>query len=110
MIDLAVYDRVEAVFDPNRGSSDESNSHEEELHEKDLGTLWFSVRIVDGAEGSHLQASNPVFIYTDCYTKLLKLSKFDRPTAQFPSLVSFIGQTGAGKSTLIVCPQNFLLC
>lgn len=116
MVDLAVYDRVEVILDSNRNSKDESR-----LHEEDLRTLWFSVRIEDKSKSVRVedqskpvrvedqskssQQVNPSFVYTDCYTELLKTSGFDRSTSQFPSLVSFIGQTGAGKSTLIVCPN-----
>jgi ABC-type multidrug transport system fused ATPase/permease subunit len=100
MLDLAVYDRVEVILNPDRDIQDESR-----LHEEDLRTLWFSVRIEDQSEAS--QGLDPSFVYTDCYPELMKATKFDGLTAQFPSLVSFVGQTGAGKSTLIVLPHSF---
>ncbi|KAH8703381.1 hypothetical protein BGW36DRAFT_457672 [Talaromyces proteolyticus] len=63
----------------------------EKLHEQDLATVWF------GIDAKTKQGhSNP-----DVYGEIILRSTFYPRSRQFPSLVSFIGTTGAGKSTLV---------
>lgn len=64
------------------------------LHEDDGNTNWFGVSI-DPYDDT------PVFEDTGRFAYLLAETSSATPTSRFPGLVSFIGQTGAGKSTLI---------
>jgi ABC-type transport system involved in cytochrome bd biosynthesis fused ATPase/permease subunit len=63
-----------------------------EQHQQNLKTYWFGMNYNDGTS----QVNNSV------YGDIILSSRFRDKTKQFPSLVSFIGATGAGKSTLIV--------
>jgi hypothetical protein len=65
------------------------------LHREDLSSLWFGLDI-----GNRPTAAR--FVTTNVYGDLMKSSTFSDKSQQFPSLVSFVGPTGAGKSTLIV--------
>lgn len=63
-----------------------------EQHQQNLPTYWFGMNYKDETA----QFNNSV------YGDIILSSRFRDKTKQFPSLVSFIGATGAGKSTLIV--------
>jgi hypothetical protein len=63
-----------------------------EQHKTNLPTFWFGANLKEGT--FHLNS--------DRYGDIILSSAFPDRTKQFPSLVSFIGTTGAGKSTLIV--------
>jgi hypothetical protein len=63
-----------------------------ELHEKDMENLWFGIDVKTCK--SHV---NP-----NLYMSFILSSQFQHHSEQFSSLISFIGPTGAGKSTIIV--------
>lgn len=64
------------------------------LHRKDLWTTWFGVPY---------QQNQPfLFTYPRLQNLLQNGDSPDCPASQFPSLVSFFGDTGGGKSTLIM--------
>lgn len=65
----------------------------EELHERDLATAWIGLPFLQRREFPHLHVWPRL-------QQLLDTAK-DPPPRQYPSLVSFIGDTGSGKSTLI---------
>ncbi|KAH8805185.1 hypothetical protein F5884DRAFT_859795 [Xylogone sp. PMI_703] len=62
----------------------------ERLHEANNASFWFGM---DAKEFKSL-------VNTILYTKIILSSDYHSHSTQFPSLVSFIGTTGAGKSTL----------
>jgi hypothetical protein len=64
----------------------------EEVNAKNIASYWF------GLDAKKKQA----VVNCDLYTEIILSSEFREKAKQFPSLVSFIGKTGAGKSTLIV--------
>ncbi|KAF7502349.1 hypothetical protein GJ744_006003 [Endocarpon pusillum] len=83
-----VFVRLQSIFEPP-----EKKSELLRLHLEDEETLWFGVEKDD----------NGKFIFTDNgrYTSLMTMTKQPTATERYPLLVSFVGQTGAGKSTLI---------
>jgi hypothetical protein len=88
-IPLTTYDLIESIFvdekDPERMTR---------LHEEDVGSLWFG--LIPG------EKEQPQLVNNDAYQHIINLSNFKNRQGQYPSLVSFIGTTGTGKSTLIV--------
>jgi energy-coupling factor transporter ATP-binding protein EcfA2 len=85
--DRAVVNRLDRAFHP---PSD--RSEQKVLHEDDQDTTWFSVERRDG--------ELPVLCGHGRYAALMASSPMGR-SSRYPQLVSFIGQTGAGKSTLV---------
>jgi hypothetical protein len=65
----------------------------ESLHIDDLWSTWFGVP--HDQEGPKPQ----LFIYPRL--QRLVAAAHDKPVRQYPSLVSFVGDTGSGKSTII---------
>ncbi|RPA84531.1 hypothetical protein BJ508DRAFT_323445 [Ascobolus immersus RN42] len=65
----------------------------EQLHMEDRRTRWFGI--------SHLEDGSSKFETTGRFQDLLDPVQQSLGTAIFPSIVSFVGETGAGKSTLI---------
>jgi flagellar biosynthesis GTPase FlhF len=63
-----------------------------ELHEKEMENLWFGIDVKTSK--SHVN--------TNLYMSFILSSQFQPHSEQFSSLISFIGPTGAGKSTIIV--------
>lgn len=99
--DLDVAKKVKNVLTP-----DLDDSAREELHAKDIDTTWFGV-----VREEH---ELPLFRDYGRYANLISKAKdlrlelvgtlsmnSDHSEALYPSLISFVGQTGAGKSTLI---------
>jgi hypothetical protein len=78
---------------------DDERQHK--LHEDDLMYYWFGLSTSYGKE-------KPGFKMSDVYIDLISSSNFPNRNHQFPSLISFVGPTGAGKSTLIVCSIFFI--
>ncbi|KAF2096172.1 FabD/lysophospholipase-like protein [Rhizodiscina lignyota] len=83
-----VVDRLKATFNP---PSDEVT--QERLHLEDEETTWFGI--------ARDSANHPIFQDYGRYATLFANSAFEENAVRFPRLVSFIGQTGAGKSTLV---------
>lgn len=69
--------------------------HEEQqrLHVVDSSTTWFGIHSDND--------DNPVFQDYGRYPTIMADSNTGMHETRYPSLVSFVGQTGAGKSTLI---------
>jgi hypothetical protein len=63
-------------------------THHSEQHKKNLLTFWFSASLQEGT----------VRFNNNLYADIILSSAFTDRKNQFPSLVSFIGATGAGKS------------
>ena len=70
-----------------------SRYKQKSLHRKDIWATWFGV--------PHYQYQACLYTYPRLET-LLKTSNQDPPAVQYPSIVSFFGDTGAGKSRLIM--------
>ena len=73
-----------------------SPEKQEKLHMDDIWTTWFGV--------PHYQSLPRLDIYPRLKSLLEKsaaISPFPVPTRQYPSLISFFGDTGGGKSSLI---------
>ncbi|KAM7188967.1 hypothetical protein V8F33_010301 [Rhypophila sp. PSN 637] len=74
------------------------------LHLDDLRTTWFGV--------PHDQRDSPPKLFIWPRVQNLLANASDQPHYQYPSLISFVGDTGSGKSTLIkalvrmLAPQN----
>ncbi|KAM7186229.1 hypothetical protein V8F33_011927 [Rhypophila sp. PSN 637] len=74
------------------------------LHLEDLRTTWFGV--------PHDQRESPPKLFVWPRLQNLLANAPDQPHYQYPSLVSFVGDTGSGKSTIIkamirmLAPQN----
>ncbi|KAL8777571.1 MAG: hypothetical protein Q9213_007807 [Squamulea squamosa] len=87
-IDKLVVERYRSILEPS------SNAEEQEaLHRDDEDTTWFGIGRDD--------ADDPVFEDYGRFAALMQDS-LPRPGAvRHPQLVSFIGQTGAGKSTVV---------
>ncbi|KAF2128735.1 hypothetical protein P153DRAFT_340903 [Dothidotthia symphoricarpi CBS 119687] len=82
-----VYSRLKDILNPNHNAA-----QLEEIHNRDLDTTWFGIR-KDGY-------SRSLFADFDVYSNLTG-EPLDDDKEKFPQLASFIGQTNAGKSTLI---------
>ncbi|KAI1208514.1 uncharacterized protein F4807DRAFT_452194 [Annulohypoxylon truncatum] len=83
-----VVQRLRQILEPSRNEIE----HEQELLSDD-DTTWFGV----GRDS----AGRPVFQDHGRFANLMSESQTQDPGNRYPQLVSFIGQTGAGKSTLI---------
>ena len=86
--DSEVVSRLKATFNP---PSDPGV--QEKMHLEDEDTTWFG--IARDATG------RPIFQDYGRYATLIANSASREYRTRFPRLVSFIGQTGAGKSTLV---------
>lgn len=100
--DVRLANKIKAIFSPKLTAG-----AREQLHTKDIETTWFGVvREDDG--------SLPLFRDYGRYAELIAMLKerrselpplsgtsADESDILYPGLVSFVGQTGAGKSTLI---------
>ena len=77
--------------------SEENDELQAKLHEKDRKAMWFAVK------SGPLENPEPTVQITDRFRKLCDPGYVDSRsnTEQCPSIVSFIGTTGAGKSTLV---------
>jgi hypothetical protein len=71
---------------------DTPTGERQEKLDKDMRHLWFGINV-------HSRKS---FVNDNLYTELLLQSSFPSYTEQFPCLLSFVGTTGSGKSTIIV--------
>jgi ABC-type glutathione transport system ATPase component len=64
-------------------------------HEDNLATKWF------GVSSSNEEFSKPKFYIFERFRSVVLYGDRVDSANQFPSIVSFVGETGAGKSTLI---------
>ncbi|EON62430.1 hypothetical protein W97_01652 [Coniosporium apollinis CBS 100218] len=85
--DLNVVEALRDILSPPS-----SVAEQDELHREDLDTTWFGVVHEDNV---------PVFQNYDRYASVMADSLCSDTDVRYPQLVSFIGQTGAGKSTLV---------
>ncbi|KAI1446662.1 FabD/lysophospholipase-like protein [Annulohypoxylon stygium] len=83
-----VVETLRSILEPSRND----HQHDEDLLNDD-DTTWFGV-----GRGS---ADQPVFQDHGRFANLMSESQTEDVGSRYPRLVSFIGQTGAGKSTLI---------
>ncbi|KAI4241569.1 MAG: hypothetical protein L6R42_011234, partial [Xanthoria sp. 1 TBL-2021] len=87
-IDKLVVERYRSILEPS------SNAEEQEtLHREDEDTTWFGI----GRD----HADEPVFEDYGRFAALMQDSLSKPGAVRHPQLVSFIGQTGAGKSTVV---------
>lgn len=86
-VEPQVFDRLEKVFDQNITEEDQQL-----MHQRDIRTTWFGIE-KDGDEPRLHHHNRLIEIMRDSHT-----GEF---AERFPHLVSFVGQTGAGKSTII---------
>ena len=82
--------RIRSIIEPSI-SPEEQNR----LHQQDEDTTWFGVLPDATCPGQLL------FHDFGRYEEFLVQSTFAPKSAQFPSLISFVGPTGAGKSTIV---------
>jgi hypothetical protein len=80
--------RIKSIIEPSI-SEEEQNR----LHREDDDTTWFGV----------LPDANGQLLFHDFgrYEEFLSQSMYAPKSGQFPSLISFVGPTGAGKSTIV---------
>ncbi|KAI9701837.1 MAG: hypothetical protein M1836_001181 [Candelina mexicana] len=86
--DHELAEKIKAVLEPNT-----TEAQQEALHKKDENTTWFGV-VRDPMD-------EPVFQDYGRYANIMAEGSSGVRSSRYPSLVSFVGQTGAGKSTLI---------
>jgi energy-coupling factor transporter ATP-binding protein EcfA2 len=86
--EVSVVNRLKQTFNPP--SDPETQSR---MHIEDEDATWFGI----GRDG----ANRPIFQDYGRYATLMANSATGEHAARYPQLVSFIGQTGAGKSTLV---------
>ena len=74
----------------------------DKIFEKDEGAKWFGLHVENNG-----RMRTARIIETPRFNQLIETSAHasaDSPQRQFPSLVSFVGETGAGKSTVSEYP------
>ncbi|KAK0724572.1 hypothetical protein B0H67DRAFT_657154, partial [Lasiosphaeris hirsuta] len=86
-VDVEVVSRLTQIFGHNR-----TPEEQEALHMSDISTTWFGV--MRGGGRPFLHCSNRLI-------DIIQKSQTGRHSERFLHLVSFVGQTGAGKSTVI---------
>jgi hypothetical protein len=74
--------------------SDRDAKEQARLHDQDEDTSWFGT-------GKDSDTGETVFRDFGRYSRLVEELSSRRRLTRFPALVSFVGQTGAGKSSLI---------
>lgn len=86
--DREIYERLQRILDPPESVSELSL-----LHQEDESTTWFGIeKDLNGP---------PVFQDHGRFAALMADTRQPNAGVRYPQLVSFVGETGAGKSTLI---------
>jgi energy-coupling factor transporter ATP-binding protein EcfA2 len=88
--DPLVARKIKSIIEPSI-SEEEQNL----LHRADDDTTWFGV-LPDATDSSQRLLHD-----FGRYEEFLSQSSFSPKSGQFPSLISFVGPTGAGKSTIV---------
>ncbi|OCL08081.1 hypothetical protein AOQ84DRAFT_293846 [Glonium stellatum] len=86
--DYYVARRLKTILDP---TVDQRKL--QQLHEEDEKTTWFGI--------TRDPTGRPFFADYGTYARIMTASTRSESAVRFPQLVSFVGQTNAGKSTLI---------
>ncbi|KAH8667562.1 hypothetical protein BGZ60DRAFT_564753 [Tricladium varicosporioides] len=86
--DRRVVERLRDILEPER-----TPEQQQELHRGDEDTTWFGI--------ARDSANLPIFQDYERYASIMTQSRTTEVNVRYPQLVSFIGQTGAGKSTLV---------
>ena len=94
-IQMATYEHIESIFTNERDPEENYR-----LHEADVSSSWFGLNTDENEK--------PQLGRNDVYEQIVASSDFKNYQDQYPSLVSFIGTTGSGKSTLIVSNRILL--
>lgn len=91
---------LRGIFEADQDVFARMNKEEnKDLHKLDAYSYWFDINTKEGKAG----------INSDLYAEIILRSNFEDKAKQFPSIVSFVGNTGAGKSTIIVSDSPLLL-
>ncbi|KAH0545443.1 hypothetical protein FGG08_000444 [Glutinoglossum americanum] len=85
---IGIANKIRDILQPKR-----SDAEEEELHRTDECTTWFGV---DKDEND-----GPVFQDYGLYAEIMAEFVPEKRRDLHPGLISFVGQTGAGKSTIV---------
>jgi hypothetical protein len=93
-VNMADYVWIQKLLDSNVAPEKQKS-----LHRNDIWATWFGVPFYQ--EKPHL------YTFSRLQTLLRKHATEDGPATQHPSLISFFGDTGGGKSTLIKSLINF---
>lgn len=86
--DLRIVKRLKDILTPSADTQEQQS-----LHLEDKDTTWFGI-----ARDSNKQ---PIFQDYGRYATIIANSATGEFKVRYPQLISFIGQTGAGKSTLV---------
>jgi energy-coupling factor transporter ATP-binding protein EcfA2 len=86
--DPTIVKRLKNILTPPTNTEEQ-----QQLHVDDEDTTWFGIARDD--------ANQPIFQDYGRYANIMSDTTSGVHTLRYPQLVSFIGQTGAGKSTLI---------
>lgn len=86
--DLRIVKRLKDILTPSADTQEQQS-----LHLEDKDTTWFGI-----ARDSNKQ---PIFQDYGRYATIIANSTTGEFKVRYPQLISFIGQTGAGKSTLV---------
>ncbi|KAL8843022.1 MAG: hypothetical protein Q9176_002325 [Flavoplaca citrina] len=87
-MDKDIYERLQRILDPPESVSELSL-----LHQEDESTTWFGIEKDPNGP--------PIFQDHGRFAALMADTKQPNAGVRYPQLVSFVGETGAGKSTLI---------
>ncbi|THW57327.1 hypothetical protein D6D20_08067 [Aureobasidium pullulans] len=88
--------KTQAVFNPNIGEDER-----QKLHCEDVLTSWFGVHREDSARPLLRDYGRFEGLMASTRQLAEENHSYLDPSARYPSFVSFVGQTGAGKSSLI---------
>jgi hypothetical protein len=84
-VDPGVFARFNRIFGHDWGAEEQ-----EELHERDINTTWFSVE-------KRSSSREPFLRHSSRLTDIMRESQTGEHSERFPRLVSFVGQTGNNR-------------